>query len=123
MTRNKLNRIAFVQFSENGKIYPTQCERNDIGEGDQVEVLMRANSDDAYYLEGSIVGITQERWNCRSRVENLISEVKYVPSKEGFLDRKVDLSARKTPDFSNWKSQKSDYFITQYQTTTAKNFI
>ena len=110
MSNNRLIRVAFVKFSANGKAYPTRCDREDIREGHEVEVLMRANSDDAYYIDGTIDSITHHRWNCTCRVVNLTSEVEYSINDDGMFDRKVKLPSAPVYSIADWREKKKQYY-------------
>lgn len=110
MSIAKLVRVAFVRFSPNGKSYPARCDRRDIAEGHEVEVLMRAESEDAYYMNGVIDSIEFHRWYCTCRVENLISEVEYSISDDGEFERKVNLSPAKVYAVADWTERKRAYY-------------
>lgn len=110
MSENKLIRVAFVKFSPKGKVYPTRCDREDIREGDEVEVLMRANSVDAYYIEGMVDSITHQRWNCTCRVVNLTSEVEYSFTDDGIFNREVKLPTAPVYSISVWREKKKQYY-------------
>jgi hypothetical protein len=90
MAQNKLVRVAFVRFSPQGKSYPALCNRRDIVEGDQVAVLMSAESDRSYSMNGVIDYIELHRWHCTCRVECLVNEIEYSITKDGKLERNVD---------------------------------
>ena len=110
MSKNRLIRVAFVKFSPNGKAYPTRCDREDICEGDEVEVLMRANSVDAYYMEGTVDSMAHHRWNCTCRVENLTNEVEYSFTKDGIFNREVKLPTAQVHSISAWREKKKKYY-------------
>lgn len=110
MSKNRLIRVAFVKLSPNGKAYPTRCEREDIGVGQEVEVLMRANSADAYYMDGTVDSIAYHRWNCTCRVVNLTSEVEYSIKDDGMFYRKVNLPAAPVYSIADWREKKKQYY-------------
>jgi hypothetical protein len=87
MSQTKLARVAFVRFSPNGKSYPVHCERKDITEGMEVEVLMRANTPDSYYMIGVVDFIEHHRWNCKSKISYPTSEINYLFNEDGLLER------------------------------------
>lgn len=109
MKKSKQVRVAHVRFSSTGKAYPTRCDREDIREGNEVEVLMRANSDASYYMEGIIDTISYHRWHCTCHVVNLISEVEYSITDDGMFDRKVNLPAAPVYSIADWKERKKGY--------------
>ena len=110
MSKKRLIRVAFVKFSEHGKTYPTRCDREDIREGNEVEVLMRANSADAYYMDGTIESIAHHRWNCTCRVMNLTSEVEYTIADDFTVDRKVNLPAAPVYSIADRREKKKKYY-------------
>lgn len=105
------NRIAYVQFSPNGRSYPLLCVREDLGVNDHVEVLMNADTEKAYYNDGWITAIEYHRWACRSHVVNHIEEVDYsIDDTNGFaFVRHVDLTKRKPKPVEEWKRAKAPY--------------
>ena len=103
-------RVAFVRYSPNGKAYPARCDRTDIVDGHEVEVLMRGQSEDAYYMEGVVERIEFQRWHCTCRVANLLSEVEYTISDEGMFDRKVNLASAKVYTVPDWNERKRGYY-------------
>lgn len=109
MSNNRLVRVAFVKFSPNGKAYPARCDREDIREGHEVEVLMRANSADAYYIDGTVIAIAHRQWNCRSHVVNLTSEIDYSISDDGMFERKVRLPTAPVYSIKEWQEKKKRY--------------
>ena len=109
MSQNPLVRVAHVKFSRNGKAYPTRCNREDIREGHDVEVLMRAESDDAYYIDGVVDSISHQRWHCTCRVANLTSEVEYSVTDDGMFDRKVKLNVASVYSIDAWRKKKEGY--------------
>lgn len=106
-----MNRIAYVQFSPNGRSYPLLCVRDDLGINDPVEVLMNAGTDKAYYNDGVITAIELHRWNCRSHVVNHLDEVSYtIDDSDGFCwVRHVDLTKRTSKPIEEWKREKAPY--------------
>ena len=112
MTQAKLVRVAFVRYSPQGKAYPARCDRDAIVEGDEVEVLMRAESEDAYYMSGVIDRIEFHHWHCTCRVENLVSEVEYSITDDCEFVRKVNLPSARVYDVAAWKDQKRGYYET-----------
>ena len=91
MIKNTIARVAFVRFTTMGKLYPARCDRIDILEGHNVEVLMRAESENAYYITGVIEHIEFHRWHCSCRIENLVDEVEYYFTKNGMFEREINL--------------------------------
>jgi len=110
MSKNRLIRIAFIKFSANGKVYPTRCDREDIREGHEVEVLMRANSDDAYYMDGTVDSITYQRWNCTCLVVNLTCEVEYSITDDWMVDRKIKSPSADVHSIADWREKKKRYY-------------
>lgn len=110
MLNNRLIRVAFVKFSANGKAYRTRCDREDIREGDEVEVLMRANSADAYYMDGTVDSIAYHSWNCTCRVVNLIGEVEYSITDDGTFHRRVKLPTAPVYSIADWREKKRQYY-------------
>lgn len=110
MSKNRLIRVAFVKFSANGKTYPTRCDREDIREGNEVEVLMRANSADAYYMDGTVESIAHRRWNCTCRITNLTSEVEYAITDDFTVDRKVKLPTAPVYSLAERRERKKQYY-------------
>lgn len=85
-----------------------QCERKDLNVHDEVEVLMYAGTDRAYYDDGVITDIAHERWDCSCHVVNHINEVKYSFDASGFT-REVNESQRRTRALDTWRDQKAPY--------------
>lgn len=110
MGNQKLVRVAFVRYSPNGKAYPARCDRTDIVEGNEVDVLMRAESEDAYYMNGVVDRIEFHRWHCTCRVANLLSEVDYSISDDGLFDRRVNLDSGKVYTVADWAARKKVYY-------------
>ena len=108
--KNPLIRVAHVRFSPNGKTYPTRCDRQDIREGHEVEVLMRADSEDAYFMDGVVDSISHHRWNCSCRVVNLTSEVEYSITADGIFDRKVTVKSASVYSIADWRERKGRYY-------------
>lgn len=69
VTRQSLQRVAFVKLGPKGKSYAMRCDREDLGVGDCVEVEMYANTKRAYWDDGVIVGVEYLRWNCSCHVK------------------------------------------------------
>lgn len=78
MSKKPIARIAYVKFSPEGKSYPLACVREDIEPGDEVDVCMFVGTPEAFNMDGVVTSIAYERWECRSRVEYLTSEVEYT---------------------------------------------
>ena len=78
MHSKSLVRIAYVRFTPQGSDHVAQCDREDIGVGAKVEVLMHADTPQPTRQTAVVVGIAHERWSCRCRVDNLCSEVSYT---------------------------------------------
>ena len=78
-------RVAIIQYSPQGKEFSARCGRQDINEGDEVEVLTH----DDTYLPARVVRIQHEHWRCRDRVVNLASEVTYAIDTDGTFIRTV----------------------------------
>lgn len=112
MSNQKLTRVAFVRFSPNGKAYPTRCDRSDIVEGNEVEVLMRSESNGAYYMDGVVDRIEFHRWHCSCRVVNLLGEVEYTISDDGVFERHVNLASAKVYAVPDWSERKQGYYET-----------
>lgn len=119
MAQNKLVRVAFVRFSPQGKSYPALCNRRDIVEGDQVEVLMSAESDRPYYMNGVIDHIELLRWHCSCRVECLVREVEYSITKDGKFERKVNLPSATVYEVAAWNERKRAYY--EARSSAARN--
>lgn len=103
-----MQRVAFVKLTPLGKSYAMRCERRDLSVGDEVEVLMHAGSERAYYDDGVITDISHHRWDCSCHVVNHVSEVSYAFDSEGFT-RTVDLSKRNPQSLELWRAQKAPY--------------
>lgn len=110
MLNQNFVRLAFVRFSPNGKAYPTRCDRPDIVDGNEVEVLMRALSDGAYYMDGVVDRIEFHRWHCTCHVVNLLSEIEYTMSDEGVFERHVNLAPARVYAVSDWNERKRTYY-------------
>lgn len=110
MTRANLVRVAFVRYSPQGKSYAARCDRRDIVEGHEVEVVKWAESDDAHYLIGVIDRIEFHRWHCTWRVENLVSDVEYSITEDGKFNRKVNLPSAKVYAVAAWRERKRAYY-------------
>lgn len=110
MGSQKLVRVAFVRFSPKGKAYPVRCDRADIHEEHEVEVLMRAESDDSYYMDGVVERIEFHRWHCTCRVANLVTEVEYTISAEGVFDRRQTVASGKVYAVPDWNERKRNYY-------------
>lgn len=99
MSRTPLARIAYVQFSPQGKSYPLACEREDIGPGDEVDVCMFVGTPKAFNMDGVVTSIAYERWECRSRVEYLTREVSYTLDENFVFTRTINVApSTATPD-------------------------
>jgi len=70
-----------------------QCDREDLGNGDDVEVLMSVGSENERYLEGKIISVSYERWNCSCYVVNHLDEVSYEIENSEFI-RTVNLAEK-----------------------------
>lgn len=103
-----VRRIAYVRLSPQGKSYAMQCDRKDLSVDDEVEVLMYAGTDRAYYDNGVITDIAHQRWDCSCQVVNHINEVKYTFDASGFT-REVNESQRRTQAPDTWRDQKAPY--------------
>ncbi len=103
-----MHRVAFVKLTPQGKSYAMRCERKDLNVGDEVEVLMHAGSERAYYDDGVITDIAHHRWDCSCHVVNHVSEVSYAFDSKGFT-RTVDLSKRDPQSLESWRDQKAPY--------------
>lgn len=108
LSSKPVQRIAFVKLSPEGKSYAMRCERRDLGVGDEVEVLMHAESEKAHYDDGVITDISHERWDCSCHVVNHVSEVHYSFDADGFT-RSVDLKNPKSQQIESWRAQKAPY--------------
>lgn len=87
-----LVRIAYVRFTAQGTAYVARCDREDIGVGAEVEVLMQTGTLHQTIKTGIVTAISYERWSCRCIVTNLRSEVTYS------FDRQMRLSRHIRPD-------------------------
>lgn len=108
--RTPLIRVAHVKFTPNGKAYPARCDRQDICEGHEVEVLMRADSEDAYFIDGVVDSISHHRWNCSCRVVNLTREVEYSISADWIVERKVTVTSAPVYSIADWRERKNRYY-------------
>lgn len=107
MRKKPLQRIAFVRLTPQGKSYAMRCDRK-VTVGDEVEVLMHAGTDRAYYDDGVITAVSQKRWDCSCHVVNHVSEVTYSFDSEGFT-RNVDLASPKQQPLELWRAHKAPY--------------
>lgn len=108
MSRKPIRRIAYVRLSPEGKSYAMRCDRDDFIVGDEVEVLMHAGTDRAYYDDGVITDISHQRWECSCHVVNHIDEVTYSFDSDGFT-REIDLSTKKRQSATSWRDHKAPY--------------
>lgn len=108
--KTPLIRVAHVKFSPNGTAYPTRCDRQDIREGHEVDVLMRADSENAYFMNGLVDSISHHRWSCSCRVANLTSEVEYSITADGMFDRKVTSKSSTVHSTADWLERKGRYY-------------
>lgn len=108
MSRKPVQRVAYVRLTSQGKSYAMRCDRRDLDVGDEVEVLMHAESERAYYDDGVITAISWERWDCSCHVVNHVSEVTYSFDSAEFT-RTVDLTNRKRQPLESWRAQKAPY--------------
>lgn len=108
MSIKTIQRIAFVKLSPQGKSYAMRCDREDLVAGHEVEVLMYAGTDRAYYDDGVITSISHKKWECSCHVLNDINEVTYSFD-SGELTRKVDLFNNIKPLTGSWHNHKSAY--------------
>jgi len=74
MARMPLVRIALVKFTIYGKSYVARCDREDIGVGSEVVVLMRARTPTPFLIDGVVTEIQYKRWDCSCRVLHLAAE-------------------------------------------------
>lgn len=107
MARTKLIRVEFIRYSPNGNSYPAFCEHQDIGVWDEVEVLMRANSEKAYHMNGTIDQVEFHRWQCTCRVECLVSEVEYYINEDEEFDRRINAPSARIDDATDWTAKKN----------------
>ena len=111
MNTNPIIRVAHVKFSPNGKSYPARCDRDDILEGHNVEVLMRAGTNEACYMNAEVTSISRQRWNCSCHVVNHAHEVEYSfenSVEEGFvMHRTVDLTKKLITPNSELESERT----------------
>ena len=108
MSRSQLQRIAFVKLSPKGKSYAMRCDRKDLVEGNNVEVLMYASTKKEYYDDGYITSISHERWSCSCHVVNLICEVSYKFHNNGFT-RIIKKSPKTRIKITSWRAHKAPY--------------
>lgn len=101
MNRSPIQRVAFVRLTPQGKTYAMRCDREDLGVGDHVEVLMHAESAQPHWDSGVIEDIAYLRWHCSCHVKCHRDEMRIeIDSTNGFQMRHtIDLSngPRKTP--------------------------
>lgn len=102
MSKTPIQRVAFVRLTPQGKPYPMRCDREDLGIGDQVEVLMHADSASPHWDSGVIVDVAYHRWDCSCHVKCHRDEMRVeIDTTNGFeLQHTIDLSGgpRKTPE-------------------------
>lgn len=112
MSRKRVQRVAFVKLTPQGKSYAMRCDREDLGVGDEVEVEMYAGTERAYWDDGTITSVEFHRWDCSCHVKNHVEEVSYtIDDSEGFvLVRSVDLSKRSRKSIEQWRKDKAPYF-------------
>lgn len=108
MSNKPMQRVAFVRLSPQGKSYAMRCDRKDLEVDHEVEVLMHAETERAYYDDGVITAISYERWECSCHVVNHISEVTYSFSTDGF-SRKVAHGERQLNSNESWRANKAPY--------------
>lgn len=108
MSSKKIQRIAFVKLSPQGKSYAMRCDRTDLAQGHEVEVIMYAGTDRAYYDDGVITSISHQRWECSCHVVNHIDEVTYSFDSDGFT-RTVDLAKTIARSHNSWRHQRASY--------------
>jgi hypothetical protein len=109
MSKTPVQRIAFVRLSPKGKSYAMRCDREDLIEGDEVEVLMYAGTKKEYYDDGEITSISHQRWNCSCNVINHICEVNYSFSDKALVRSIVEKSSKSKIEIETWRSQKKPY--------------
>jgi len=112
MSRTTLIRVAYVKFSPTGKSYVTRCDREDITEGHEVEVLMHAGTTKAYYIEGVVTLVSHQRWNCSCHTVNHACEVEYMLDDNGHLNRKINLTNEPVSPIDERKAQINSYVNT-----------
>ena len=116
MGNKRIQRIAYVKLTSQGKSYAMRCDREDLGVNDEVEVLMYAGTDRAYYDDGVITATSHERWDCSCHVVNHISEVEYSFNSNGFA-RKLKLRCVQGPNVQHWHEHKAPYLRLVSDTT------
>lgn len=94
MSRSPIQRVAFVKLTPQGKDYATRCDREDLGVGDHVEVLMHAESAQPHWDSGVIEDIAYLRWDCSCHVQCHRDELRIeIDSTNGFeMRHTIDLS-------------------------------
>lgn len=101
MSRSPIQRVAFVRLTPQGKAYAMRCDREDLGVGDQVEVLMYVESAQPHWDSGVIEDVAYLRWNCSCHVKCHRDAMRIeIDSTNGFQMRHtIDLSKgpRKPP--------------------------
>lgn len=115
MSMKPIQRIAYVKLSQQGKSYPMQCNREDLGVGDSVEVVMHVNTGNEHFNEGIITSIAYKRWDCSCRVVNHQDEVSYsiMPGKEFIPIRTVNLSNRTNKTVTLFEEDDESYLESQ----------
>lgn len=100
MSNRPIQRIAYVKLTPRGTAYPMRCEREDLGIGDRVAVLMHANSPQPHWDSGIIEHIAYQRWNCSCHVKCHSDEMRVEFDLTNGFRHTIDLSKgpRKTPE-------------------------
>lgn len=112
MSQTPLIRVAHVRFTPKGKSYATRCDREDILVGHEVEVLMHAVTEKAYYIDGMVTAVSHQRWNCSCHTVNHVCELEYIIDDDGLLDRKINLNINPEPPSADWQVQRESYYNT-----------
>lgn len=97
MEKQKIHRIAFIKFTEHGKSYPMQCDRDDLVVGDMVLFIKPDGTGQCYY-EGEITAIQYERWNCSGRVLSHLCDVNYEACDIGNNEFTINVEYEQTPE-------------------------
>jgi hypothetical protein len=100
MSRRPIQRVAFVRLTPQGKAYAMRCDREDLGVGDHVEVLMYAESAQSHWDSGVIEDVAYLPWDCSCHVKCHRDEMRIdIDATNGFQMRHtIDVSGgpRKT---------------------------
>ncbi|WP_210235239.1 hypothetical protein, partial [Mesorhizobium sp. M2D.F.Ca.ET.206.01.1.1] len=68
--------VAFVRFAPEETLYPVNCWRSDVKEGDAVVVRMKTRGD--ILKRAEIAYLAYLNWNCANTIECLASEAEFT---------------------------------------------